>query len=110
MVEWFQERYISRDEHQQIVEYYRKLVAQLYCQVCELRATGVDAHAIDSIVEHSKRLAERDARRSRESSSGEQGNVISVDFRRRRADAKGEVRPRPEDALPDPTAPRDRQT
>ena len=102
MVEWFQERYISRDEHQQIVEYYRKLVAQLYCQVCELRAASVDAHAIDNVVAHSRRLAQRDARRSRETSSGEHGNVISVDFRRRRAGAKEEILLCPDDPSPGP--------
>jgi hypothetical protein len=38
MVEWFHERYISRAEHQEIVDYYRKLVGQLHRKVCELRA------------------------------------------------------------------------
>jgi hypothetical protein len=37
MGEWFNERYISRDEHQRIVEYYRTLVAQLYGNVRDLR-------------------------------------------------------------------------
>lgn len=38
MVQWFQERYISREEHQQIVDYYRKLVAYTYGNVRDLRA------------------------------------------------------------------------
>lgn len=37
MVQWFQERYIARDEHQRIVDYYRKLVAELYGNVRDLR-------------------------------------------------------------------------
>lgn len=83
MIEWFDERYISRDEHQQVVEYYRKLVAQLYRQICTLRAAQVDAQALDGIIEHSKRMAEREIRRSGESTmSGPKDNVIHVDFRR----------------------------
>jgi large subunit ribosomal protein L14 len=38
MVQWFQERYIAREEHQRIVDYYRKLVAQLHGNVRDLRA------------------------------------------------------------------------
>jgi len=38
MVQWFRERYVSREEHQQVVDYYRKLVAQLYGNVRDLRA------------------------------------------------------------------------
>ncbi len=34
----FWERYVSREEHQQVVDYYRKLVAQLYGNVRDLRA------------------------------------------------------------------------
>jgi hypothetical protein len=50
MVEWFHERYISRAEHQEIVDYYKKLVVQLHRKVSELRAhidTQVDAAAMD---------------------------------------------------------------
>lgn len=38
MTEWFQERYVSRQEHQEAVDYYRKLVASLQVTVCELRS------------------------------------------------------------------------
>ena len=38
MAEWFNERYISRREHQEIVDYYRRLVARLHCHVRDLRA------------------------------------------------------------------------
>lgn len=38
MVQSFQERYITREEHQRIVDYYRKLVARLYGNVRDLRA------------------------------------------------------------------------
>lgn len=37
MVEWFHERYIARAEHQEIVDYYKKLVVQLHRKVSELR-------------------------------------------------------------------------
>ena len=37
MTEWFHERYISRAEHEEVVAYYAKLVAQLYRQVTEYR-------------------------------------------------------------------------
>ena len=37
MSEWFQERYIPRSEHREIVDYYRKLVAQLHGKVRALR-------------------------------------------------------------------------
>ncbi|MBB3590902.1 hypothetical protein FHX08_001246 [Rhizobium sp. BK529] len=40
MIQWFEERYISREEHQRIVDYYRKLVAQLYGTVRDLRTAG----------------------------------------------------------------------
>ena len=46
MVQWFRERYISREEHQQVVDYYRKLVAQLYGNVRDLRAL-VEAQRAD---------------------------------------------------------------
>ncbi|MBW9056132.1 hypothetical protein [Rhizobium mesosinicum] len=38
MAQSFQERYIKREEHQRIVDYYRKLVARLYGDVRDLRA------------------------------------------------------------------------
>ncbi|MBR0555541.1 hypothetical protein J5J10_07590 [Ciceribacter sp. L1K23] len=37
MTEWLNERYISRDEHQKIVAYYKKLVSQLYSTIRDLR-------------------------------------------------------------------------
>lgn len=37
MSNWFQERYILRSEHQEIVGYYRKLLAQLHITVRDLR-------------------------------------------------------------------------
>ncbi len=46
MVQWFRERYVSREEHQQVVDYYRKLVAQLYGNVRDLRAL-VEAQRAD---------------------------------------------------------------
>lgn len=84
MIEWLHERYISRDEHQQVVDYYTKLVAQLYREVCALRAAQVDAQALDSMIELSRRKAEREIRRTKEPAPSRHGdNVIRVDFRRR---------------------------
>ncbi|MDB5554249.1 MAG: hypothetical protein JWL86_4233 [Rhizobium sp.] len=81
MTQWFQERYISREEHQQSIVYYTKLVAQLYRQVCELRAARVDPEAIDAMIEENRRKAEDEIRRHMQSPSRRQrGNVISVDF------------------------------
>ncbi|MBB3656839.1 PIN domain nuclease of toxin-antitoxin system [Rhizobium sp. BK650] len=79
MVQWFEERYISREEHQRIVDYYRKLVAQLYCTVRDLRTAGEmqkvqipaaskEPGDIPAAAQHSVGL-----------------NVITVDFRRRSA-------------------------
>ena len=83
MVEWFDERYISRDEHQQVVDYYRKLVAQLYGTVRTLRMQ-VDAQALNAVVVHSRRLAERDARRTADIAPEDYGeNVIVLASRRR---------------------------
>lgn len=83
MVEWFHERYISRGEHREVVEYYRKLVVQLHRKVRDLRAQ-VDAQALDAVIEHSRRLAERESQRSTDAPSREYGgNVVRLDFRRR---------------------------
>ena len=83
MTQWFQERYISRDEHREIVEYYRKLVAQLYRTVRDLRVQ-VDAQALNNVVLHSQRLAERDAKRTAELVPQDYGgNVIVLATRRR---------------------------
>jgi hypothetical protein len=83
MTQWFQERYISREEHQQSIAYYTKLVAQLYRQVCELRAAHVDPEAIDAMIEENRRKAEAEIRRHmRPSARRQDGNVISVDFQR----------------------------
>jgi hypothetical protein len=84
MTQWFQERYISREEHQQSIAYYTKLVAQLYRQVCELRAAHVDPEAIDAMIEENRRKAEDEIRRHmRPPARILRGNVVSVDFQRR---------------------------
>ena len=85
MTEWFQERYISRAEHKEIVAYYAKLVAQLYRQVTELRAASADAQAIDSMIALGKLKAEREMRKTVQDLSGApDSNVVAVDFRKRR--------------------------
>lgn len=84
MTQWFQERYISREEHQQSIAYYTNLVARLYRQVCELRVARVDPDAIDAMIEENRRKAEDEIHRHRRSPARiQRGNVISVDFRRR---------------------------
>ena len=83
MTQWFEERYISRAEHQQSIAYYTKLVAQLYRQVCELRAAHVDPEAIDAMIEENRRKAEAEIRRHMgQRPRIQRGNVISVDFHR----------------------------
>jgi hypothetical protein len=79
MTEWFDQRYIARDEHQQIVDYYRQQVARLYSELCELRAR-MDAQNINSMVEIGRRKAQRELRRSQPETAGD--NVVRVDFRR----------------------------
>jgi hypothetical protein len=84
MNQWFQERYISREEHQQSIAYYTKLVAQLYRQVCALRAAHVDPAAIDAMIEENRRKAEDEIHRHAQSPTRiQRDNVISVDFQRR---------------------------
>ena len=82
MTQWFQERFISRDQHQQIVDYYRKMVAHLQHQVCQLRATQPDAWAMDETMppEHN---AVPDPQHSGGASAHEYGgNVVSLESRR----------------------------
>lgn len=84
MTQSFQERYISREEHQQSIAYYTKLVARLYRQVCELRAAQVDPHEIDALIEENRRKAEDEIRRHMQSPAQKnRGNIITVDFHRR---------------------------
>lgn len=72
MTEWFDQRYISRDEHQQIVDYYRKQVARLYHELSELRS-GMEAQGRTHTVARAL---------PRQAADGD--NIIRVDFRRRR--------------------------
>jgi hypothetical protein len=81
MTEWFNQRYISREEHDQVVEYYRKQVAQLYQKLSELRMV-LDAQNLDTLVEHSRRVAQRERRKSSRDEGSD--NVVIVDFRRTR--------------------------
>ena len=84
MTEWFRQRYIERTEHEQIVAYYTRLVAELYRQVRELRAVGIEIDAIDSIVRHEQHKAEREIRRTMpDGDGGHRQNVIHLDFTRR---------------------------
>lgn len=83
MLQSFQERYISREEHQKVVQYYTKLVANLYRQVCELRAASVDPKEIDALIEQNKQKAIREIHRhAARQSNAPRSNVITVNFAR----------------------------
>ena len=73
------EQYISREEHQEIVDYYKKQSMQFYRKLCDLRR-DVDARNLEAMVEHAKHRSEREARKTEV--SDEAGNIIRVDFRR----------------------------
>lgn len=49
MTQWFQERYISRGEHQQVVDFYKKLVVQLHRKLKEMRVEQ-DVDAVDTAI------------------------------------------------------------
>lgn len=73
MVQWFQERYISREEHQRVVDYYRKLVAQLYGNVCDLRALAeMQVAEIPPVAEEPAKAADK------VHESGPDSNVIDL--------------------------------
>ncbi len=46
MGQWFDERFISREEHEQIVAYYRKLVARLYGNVRDMQLLAAAERAV----------------------------------------------------------------
>lgn len=82
MAEWFDERYISRIEHQQIVEYYKKVVVQLHRKVKELRAI-VDARPPDFALMDGLGPARQAPRVGGMPPGGYGGNVISFEAWRR---------------------------
>lgn len=49
MAEFCNDRYISRDEHKEIVAYYQKLVANLHCEVRILRKDSATRTEITEI-------------------------------------------------------------
>lgn len=75
MAKFFSDRYITREEHQEIVAYYRKLVAELHCKVQALRK---EAEAPADMGE-----ALRD-RGPVEHQTSHGTNVVRVNFRRSR--------------------------
>lgn len=82
MTQWFDERYISRGEHQEIVAYYRKLVAQLHRKVTDLRVQ-VDAQAAQiRLIQPLEDVEVADATEETEPVA-DGDNVIRIDFRRR---------------------------
>jgi len=83
MIDWLNERYISRAEHNDIVGYYQKLVARLHGAVKELQqrvdaSTGTISARPNSIT--TKNPVSPEQRRPGD-------NVIVIDFRLRRPKA-----------------------
>ncbi|WP_156408739.1 hypothetical protein [Rhizobium sp. Root708] len=79
MSDWFNQRYVARDEHQQIVAFYRKVIAHLSCTIRDLRAesrSGGDASAIPDDPQPLEEHTPDD--------HAETDNVVWLDFRRRR--------------------------
>lgn len=84
MSQRFDELYISRGEHKEIVAYYQKLVVHMSRKIRALRAP-IDSEPTVSISEH-------DATTGNESNmsdavTGDLQNVVRVDFRKARSDA-----------------------
>lgn len=82
MTQWFQERYISREEHKQTVDYYRKLVVHLYSQLRDLRAQAEFfpvAHVVTPVVEPDARAAAAPDTMA----IAHANNIVHVDFHRR---------------------------
>lgn len=78
MSDWFNQRYVARDEHQQIVAFYRKVIAHLSCTIRDLRAesrSGGDTNAIPNGPQPLEEHAADDRAGS--------DNVVWLDFKRR---------------------------
>jgi hypothetical protein len=92
MVEWFQERYISRDEHRKIVEYYRKLVAQLHVSLQDLRGAKADVPKVAPQAERHAAVADPEPveptmdipPKDQPQAASSAPNIIHYDFRRQR--------------------------
>jgi hypothetical protein len=78
MTQWLNERYISREEHQRIVEYYRNLVAQMHCKAKDLQMQ-LDELEEDYGVEYSEPRGESEGLVI---SCDDGSNVIRFNFRR----------------------------
>lgn len=79
MTQRFDELYVPRREHQQIVTYYKKLVVHVYQKLRALQAEreGAASAAQAGNPEPKTRPMDADAR-------PDCGNVVRVDFRRQR--------------------------
>ncbi|MCQ4632461.1 hypothetical protein GB927_020615 [Shinella sp. CPCC 100929] len=80
----FDEMYISRGEHKEIVAYYQKLVVHMSRKIRAMRASNETEPAVS--------INEQDAGLSGESGKSDAlmddfQNVVRVDFRQRRSDA-----------------------
>ena len=77
MGEWFQQRYISRDEHDSVVAYYKKLVVHLHRNVRDLREK-VEAQDPVAAIDV---LPGEDVNHPGETAGARTDNVIVFDFR-----------------------------
>jgi len=76
-----EERFITREEHQDVVDFYKKVVAHLYCTLRELR-TQADRDATPT--EAFADLPEEALGLTSEPAPDFGENVIAVDFRMKR--------------------------
>ncbi len=78
MSDWFNQKYVARDEHQQIVEFYRKVIAHLSCTIRELRAEHSNSADSRAMPAAPQPLDEHPA-----DDRADSDNVVWLDFRRR---------------------------
>jgi len=74
-----EERFITRQEHQDVVDFYKKVVAHLYCTLRDLRAQADHSQTMPEeadLPDTALKLPQRPAEIFGE-------NVIAVDFRNR---------------------------
>jgi hypothetical protein len=78
MAKFFSDRYMSREEHQEIVAYYRKLVAELHCKVQALRKEAEGPADMGEVLRDREPAATQNLRGP---------NVVTVNFRRSNEDS-----------------------
>jgi hypothetical protein len=82
MAKWFDDRFISRAEHQEAIAFYQRQITVLQQQLRE-RQAEIDAYRLQSMVDFGEYHKDREVRRVRRAQVAEYGeNVISFDGRR----------------------------